>query len=199
MSTEKIQKICVFQGTFNPIHNAHLRVAQFAVENLGFDKLIFIPAFCPPHKDYHLAPPNARLEMVKLAIQNNPKFEVSDIEFQRKGKSYTYLTIKEFYEKYGKINFIIGTDAFRKIETWYETDRLKELVKFFIFVRDNNFDTSEFDYLAAKGYDFAFQSLSFEDISSSELRDRIKNDENIENFVPKQVKEYILQDELYKN
>lgn len=194
-----VENICVFQGTFNPIHNAHLRVARFAVENLGFDKLVFIPAYCPPHKDFQLERPEHRLEMVKFAVGNNQKFEVSDIEFKRKGKSYTYLTIKELYEKYGKINFLIGTDAFRKIESWYETDKLKELVKFIVFVRDNDFDETEFDYLIKKGYDFQFQSLSFEDISSSELRNRIKNNESIDELVPKPVKEYILKNELYKN
>ena len=194
-----LENICVFQGTFNPIHNAHLRVARFAVESLGFDKVILIPAYCPPHKNSQLACPEHRLEMVKLAVGNNPKFEVSDIEFRREGKSYTYLTIKELFDKYGKINFIIGTDAFRKIESWYETDKLKKLIKFIVFVHDNDFDTSEFDYLVEKGYDFEFQSLPFEDISSSELRNRIKNNENIDKLVPKPVKEYILENELYKN
>lgn len=192
-------KICVFQGTFNPIHNAHLRVAQFVVEHYDFDKLIFIPAYNPPHKECSQILANSRLEMVKLAVKNYPKFEVSDVEFQRKGKSYTYLTIKEFYQKYGKISFIIGTDAFKKIETWYETDKLKELIKFIVFVREKDFASSEYDYLKSKGYDFEFQPLSFEDISSTELRNRVQNNQPIDDLVPPEVKEYILENELYKN
>lgn len=191
-------KICVFQGTFNPVHNAHLRVAEFVVEHYDFDKLIFIPAFIPPHKECSPNLADSRLEMVKLAVKSHPKFEVSDIEFQRKGKSYSYLTIKELYEKFGKISFIIGTDAFEKIESWYETDKLKELVEFIVFVREENFDSSKYDYLKEKGYVFEFQPLLFEDISSTELRNRIKNGQSIDGLVPSEVKEYILENELYK-
>ena len=75
--------------------------------------------------------------MVKLAAAYNSKFMVSDIEFKREGKSYTYLTICELYKQYnidGKIHFIIGTDAFDFIESWYEADKLKEIVKFIVFV-----------------------------------------------------------------
>ncbi len=191
--------ICVFQGTFNPIHNAHLRVAQFVVDHYDFEKLIFIPACNPPHKQCSQISPQNRLEMVRLAVKNNPKFLVSDIEFQREGKSYTYLTIKELYQKYGKISFIIGTDAFEKIESWYETDKLKELVKFIVFIREDDFNSSKYDYLKEKGYDFEFQPLPYEDISSTELRNKIKNGENIEKLVPSEVKEYILENELYKD
>ena len=123
-------KLCVFQGTFNPIHNAHLRVAKYVLNKYDFDKLLFIPAYKPPHKKYDDNMSIHRLNMVKLAIEDehNSKIEVSDIEYKREGKSYTYLTICELYKKYeieGKINFIIGTDAFKDIENWYEADKLK--------------------------------------------------------------------------
>lgn len=195
-------KLCVFQGTFNPIHSAHLRVAQDVVLRFNFDKILFIPAYNPPHKDADLEFSNHRLEMVKCAVQNNSKFEVSDIEFQRGGKSYTYLTICELYKQYevdGKIHFIIGTDAFEKIESWYEVDKLKELVKFIVFVREDKFEISRYDYLKDKGFDFDFQSLSYQDISSTELRNRVANGEDIDGYVAQEVKEYILKNGLYKN
>ena len=140
--------------------------------------------------------------MAKLAVKNNSKFEVSDIEFRRKGKSYTYLTIVELYKEFpieGKINFLIGTDAFQYIEKWYETDKLKNLVKFIVFVREDNFDISKYDYLKDKGYEFEFQPLPFEDISSTKLRDDIKLGKSISGYVAKEVEDYIKQNGLYKD
>jgi len=196
-------KLCVFQGTFNPIHNAHLRVAKYVLNKYDFDKLLFIPAYKPPHKKYDDNMSIHRLNMVKLAIEDehNSKIEVSDIEYKREGKSYTYLTICELYKKYkidSKINFIIGTDAFKDIESWYETNKLKELVKFTVFIRENNFSSLEYNYLKDKGYDFIFDELSFEDISSTELREKIKNGQNIDGFINNSVKEYIAKNGLYK-
>lgn len=195
-------KLCVFQGTFNPIHKAHLRVAEYIIKKYDFDKLLFIPAYNPPHKcvDEDLA--QHRFNMVKLAVSNEGNFEVSDIEFKRGGKSYTYMTICELYKQYqieGKINFLIGTDAFQYIESWYETDKLKNLVKFIVFVREENFEVSKYDYLRSKGYDFEIQPLNFEDISSTELREMVKNNLNIDGLVTKEVKDYIKENELYKN
>ncbi len=192
-------ELCVFQGTFNPIHNAHLRVAMHVLNMYNFDKLVFIPAANPPHKDCDSKYSLHRLKMAELAIRTNPKFAVSDIEYRRDGKSYTYLTIKELYKTYGKVSFIIGTDAFKKIETWYETDKLKELVKFIVFIREDNFDISKYDYLKDKGYDFEFQTLPYQDISSTELREKIKNGEDIKSFVPAEVEEYIKKNGLYKD
>lgn len=189
-------KLCVFQGTFNPIHKAHLMMAEFVLKNYGFDKIIFIPAFKPPHKNYDESLTPHRLEMVKIATKHNPHFEVSDIEYQNDRKSYTYLTILELYKKYnidGKINFIIGTDAFKKIESWYETDKLKKLVKFIVFKRENRLDENIYNDLKLNGYDFEFTTMDFEDISSTQIREN-----DIKNLVTKEVEEYIEKNGLYK-
>ena len=195
-------KLCVYQGTFNPIHNAHLRVADYVVEKYDFDKLIFIPAYNPPHKNLDIAIASHRLNMVKLATQNNDKFEVSDIEYKLKGKSYTYNTICELYKKYdveGKINFIIGTDAFKNITKWFNADKLKELVKFIVFSREENLCKSDYDTMFEKGYDFVFETLSFEDISSSSIREKVKKGESIKGLVEEKTEEYIIKNGLYKN
>lgn len=195
-------KLCVFQGTFNPIHKAHLKIADYVIDKYNFDKLIFIPAFWPPHKDCDLSLSYHRLNMVKLATDYNKKFEVSDIEYRRQGKSYTYLTICELYKLFdveGKINFIIGTDAFDKIESWYEAQKLKNLVKFLVFVRELNFNENKYDYLRNKGYDFEYQQLPFDDISSSDLRKKLCIKENCEQLLSKKVKEYIEQNDLYQS
>lgn len=191
-------KLCVFQGTFNPIHNAHLKMAEFVLTHYGFDKIIFIPAFKPPHKDCDENIAQHRLKMVQIATKDNPNFVVSDIEYQNNRKSYTYLTIKELYEQYdidGKINFIIGTDAFKKIETWYEIDKLKKLLHFIVFRRENEIDDVIFSRLKSNGYDFEFTSMEFVDISSTQIR----KESSIDELVPKEVKEYIEENGLYKN
>ncbi len=194
-------KLCVFQGTFNPIHNAHLDMAEFVLQNYGFEKIIFIPAAAPPHKDYDANFAIHRLNMVKLAVENNPHFEVSDIEFHLQGKSYSYLTALELYKKYnieGKINFIIGTDAFEKIESWYHSEDFKKIVDFIVFVRENNFTPERFQYLKDKGYNFQFTRMPFEDISSTELREKIRKGLPINKLVPKIVEDYIRKNDLYK-
>lgn len=194
-------KLCVFQGTFNPIHNAHLDMAEFVLQNYGFEKIIFIPAAAPPHKDYDANFAIHRLNMVNLAVENNPHFEVSDIEFHLQGKSYSYLTALELYKKYnieGKINFIIGTDAFEKIESWYHSEDFKKIVDFIVFVRENNFTPERFQYLKDKGYNFQFTRMPFEDISSTELREKIRKGLPINKLVPKTVEDYIRKNDLYK-
>ena len=195
-------KLCVFQGTFNPIHVAHLKMADYVLKNYGFDKIIFIPAYRPPHKNYDITLTPHRLKMVELAALSNPNFKVSDIEYKNEQNSYTYLTILELYKKYdieGKINFIIGTDAFKKIDTWYEADKLKELVNFIVFVRENELDNKKYQELKEKGYNFTFSKMDFQDISSSDIRKNIREGNDISKFVTDKVKGYIEQNGLYKN
>lgn len=196
-------KLCVFQGTFNPFHNAHIRLAEYTINKYNFDSLLFIPAYKPPHKKCDESMAMHRLNMTKLAVNdvNNPKFDVSDIEYQRNEKSYTYITICELYKIYkpeGKIHFIIGTDAFNKIESWYESDKLKDILKFIVFERENNFDFDKYEYLNQNGYDFITETLEFNDISSTELRELIKNGKDYTNYVNIRVKEYIENYGLYK-
>ena len=193
-------KLCIFSGTFNPIHRAHLKMAEYVLENFGFDKIIFIPAYKPPHKDYDTNMCTHRFNMVRLAIEYNPHFEISDIEYQHEGKSYSYLTALQLKKQYcteDKINFIIGTDAFEKIESWYEAEKFKDLVDFIVFVRENK--TVNFDDLKEKGYSFEIARMPFIDISSTELREKIKEGKSISNLVTEEVEEYIYINGLYRN
>jgi nicotinate-nucleotide adenylyltransferase len=152
----------------------------------GYDKVLFIPAYKPPHRDFDPKMSRHRLEMVKLATACEPKFEASDIEFQSAGErkrpdevmepSYTYNTIKKLYEIYpveGKIGFIIGSDAYAKIDTWYRAAELKELVDFIVFPRTD-------------------------DISSTALREHIKNNLPVDAIVTKEVECYIREHGLYR-
>lgn len=194
-------KLCVFQGTFNPIHKVHLQVAKFALENYGFDKVLFIPAYLPPHKEVDKSLAQHRYNMVKLAISDEDGFDISDIEYKREGRSYTYLTIlelKKIYNISDKINFLIGTDAFEKIDTWYETDKLKEHLHFIVFPRCNNFKESDFDKFKNMGYDFEFSPMDYIDVSSTEVRDNINNKKSIEGLEIPRVVEYIKENGLYE-
>ena len=194
-------RLCVFQGTFNPIHNAHLRVANYVRENFDYDKILFIPAYKPPHKDYDENLSNHRFEMVKLALENLDGLEVSDIEYKREGLSYTYLTIQELYKQYdieGKIGFIIGTDAFEHISEWYETDKLKTLVDFILFKRSDTINENRLALLSKRGYKFNMTDIDFLDISSTDIRNRIMVHKSAENLLPKRILEYIDKNELYR-
>ena len=123
--------ICIFPGTFNPIHLAHLRMAQIVVQKFGFEKVIFIPSYIPPHKQVDSNLARHRFNMVKMAIEKNLRFGISDIEYKSEGKSYTLITVKKIKKLYGiegRLNFLIGTDAFLNVKSWYKAEELKDLV-----------------------------------------------------------------------
>jgi len=182
--------ICVFPGTFNPIHLAHLKMAQFVLENFGFEKVIFIPSYIPPHKQVDSSLAKHRYNMVKLAIKNNSRFEISDIEYKSEGKSYTLITVKKIKELYNidsRLNFIIGTDAFKNIKTWYKSEELKDLVHFLVFPRnDDIINSSDFE-----GYDYELVNCEKLNISSTDIRENHKTE------TTKEVNEYIFESRLY--
>ena len=189
-------KKCYIFGTFNPIHNSHLKIAEYLLTQ-GFSRAVFVPAYCPPHKESGENNAKERLEMVKLAVKNNKNFEVSDIEFRRKTPSYTYDTIKQLY-KGERINFAIGTDAFEKIETWYKIDKLKEMLNFLVFERQTDFNPEKFEYLKQKGFVFQIMKMPFENVSSSEIRKKYKNGEDFSTMVDKNVLKYMYEHEVFE-
>ncbi len=189
-------KKCYIFGTFNPIHNSHIKIAEFLLSQ-GFDKAVFVPAYKPPHKDFDEKNALNRLNMVKLAVKSHKNIVVDDIEFKRKTKSYTYDTIKQLY-KGERINFAIGTDAFEKIESWYKIDKLKDMLNFLVFDRENNFDPHKFDYMKQKGFKFQIMEMPFEDVSATDIRKKIKNGEDFSTLVDKNVIEYIYEHEIFK-
>lgn len=182
--------ICIFPGTFNPIHIAHLRMANFVLNKFKFDKIIFIPSYIPPHKQIDTGLAIHRYNMVNLIVKTNPKFDISDVEYQSENKSYTLITVQKIREQYnisGRISMIIGTDAFINIKTWYKVDELKKLVHFIVFPRGNDIiNLSEYE-------DFNFELVNCEkmDISSTEMRIQKKGETTPE------VREYINRNELY--
>ena len=196
-------KLCTFQGTFNPFHKAHEAMAKHVLDNFCYDKILLIPAFCPPHKQDKRFNSQLRFDMTKAYVNKHKEFEISDIEFMRDEPSYTYITINQLYKLYnidGKIGFIIGEDSFLQIETWYEADKLKELIDFIVFPRSSIFDNEKFLFLKEKGYHYKIAKHQSILISSTEIRDKIKQQKNtqcVANLIPIEIKEYIEKNGLY--
>lgn len=195
--------LTVFLGTFNPIHIAHLIIAETVRDELGLEKILFIPAYCPPHRSTFLSNPEHRLNMVKLAIEDNPNFDVSDIEHRIKGKSYSYSTITKLYELNPglteKINFIIGTDAFKFIDSWYEPEKLAEIVNFIIVKRINSLDIDElFNSIKLKNYNYKIVKVPLLEISATYIRSNLNKNKSIKYLVPDCIEKYILENNLYR-
>jgi len=194
-------KLCVFQGTFNPIHNVHLALANFVKEHLDFDTILFIPAYKPPHKEFDDDLANHRYEMVRIAIDGEPAFNITNIEYQNSRFSYTYLTLIELAKRYkieGRISFIIGSDAFFDLEGWYEADKLKAIVEFLVFPREPEIDKKRYINMKNRGYIFKLLNKEFTDVASSTIRERIGQGKSVERQVPPRVLEYIKKHDLYK-
>lgn len=192
--------LCVFQGTFNPIHNGHLAIADFIRSNFKYDSILFIPAYKPPHKEIDDELATHRYEMVKLAITGQNKYNISNIEYQNNKFSYTYNTIVEIYKRYkvsGKIGFIIGSDAFNDVAYWHETEQLKKLVEFIIFPREDNFKAGRLEKFKEQGYLYRIAPMNYIELSSTMLRTRVRKGKTIAPFVPEKVLEYIQNNELY--
>lgn len=189
---------CYYFGTFNPVHLGHIKTADAVKKLFNFDKIIFVPAYNPCHKD-ECADSTDRLNMLKLIENDN--LEVSDIEFKLPKPSYSYRTIEELLKnkkENEKINFIIGFDAFKDIEKWKNPEFLKENVHFIVLKRKGE-NREEIEKLKDKGYDFIItDEIDTVDISSSEIRQKIISGEDIKGLVDEKVKRYIVKNGLYK-
>lgn len=194
-------RLCVFQGTFNPIHNGHLTMANYVKNVYDYQSVLFIPAYKPPHKEFDDEMSNHRFQMVKLAVTGESNFGISNIEFQNERFSYTYLTIEELYKRYkvtGKIGFIIGEDAFREIDSWYEADKLKTLVDFIVFPREGLPDRDRLALLHYKGFIYTMAKMNPINISSSDIREKLLKRQSTAGLIPPDVLEYINENKLYR-
>lgn len=130
--------IGIFGGTFNPIHNGHLIVAEQIRERFNLARIYFVPSSVPPHKEGPILPGRHRMNMVRLATDSNPRFYFSSVEVDRGGDSYTIDTICEIRRKFGEghnLYFIIGADAFKDISTWKDCHSLLNACKFIVISR----------------------------------------------------------------
>jgi len=134
----KRKKVGLFGGTFNPIHYGHLKMAEAAKKKFKLDIIYFIPNGNPPHRKKDLLPVKKRYDLVKKAIKGKKYFEVLDIEIKKKKPSYTIDTVKSLLSTMNHkpiTYFLIGQDAFEKLDTWKKADGLGELVEFIVFPR----------------------------------------------------------------
>lgn len=192
-------EVGLFGGTFNPIHNAHLEVAQNAINQFGFEKVIFIPSKLPPHKQAKKIPaPEIRYQMVQLAIQPNPKFDISSIELNREGPSYTIDTVKEYKKRVDDLAFIVGADNLSEIETWKSPHQLLECCPFIVAPR-GGVGKDHFQGDIFKGKDIRFLDMAEIELSSTEIRQRYKQGLAVDNLLPQAVKNYIEEQQLYRS
>ena len=193
--------IALYGGSFDPIHIGHLITATNAVETYNLDKVIFIPSHITPLKDRDLeASDTDRFEMIQRSIKNNPKLIVSDYEINNDGVSYSYNTVKYFKDNYRdeKIYFIIGTDRAKDLKKWYNIEELSKLVTFIFVARDGE----KLEDIVGKdgfykGIDYEIMISPIIEISSSLIRNRIKQNKKIDYMVTDECKSYIEELSLY--
>lgn len=199
-----MKKYGIFGGSFNPIHYGHLMICEYIKEEMGLDKVIFIPTGNPPHKDLELSAKD-RYEMVRLAISPNPDFEISDIETTRVKKSYTVDTIRELKKIYNeeKLYFLIGLDSLFQLKTWMKIGDLSQEIEFVVALRPGYLDreeiNKEIDFLRENfGTKINLIKTPLYEISSTDLRDRIREGKSLRYLIPKKVLDYIEESGFYK-
>lgn len=213
-------KLGLFGGTFNPVHFGHLRAAQELAELLNLDRVVFIPAATPPHKETGgIASFEHRLQMLQLAVAGNGAFSLSDVENLRPGKSYSIDTVRHFLDAGDsglECFFITGQDAFDAITTWHDWKNILRLCHFVVMTRPGYENqglhqilppdvASRYIYDAAgdvfqdsPGGSILFRQTTFLDISSSEIRKRIQQGRCVRYLTPDSVIRYLEANRLYQ-
>ena len=193
----------ILGGTFDPIHMGHLRMAEHVFQRMELENILFIPAYVPPHKlGQDFAPAQDRYAMTKLAIADNPHFTVSDMELQRTGVSYTIDTIRQLHEQCGdmELHFIIGADSVAQLHTWHNIEEMLELTRFVAVWRPGYEDAME-EFVRHLGLHAKERVLLLDtpvyDISSTEIRTRIRQGASLAGLVPDTVEKYIYEHGLY--
>ncbi len=191
-------KIGLLGGTFNPVHTGHLVLAQECWHRLGLDKAIFVPAYTPPHKEVDNDVSAAdRLNMLRLALENDDRFEISTYEVDSGGTSYSIDTIKHFKQKHNgkddELFFLTGADSAKNLSMWKDVNEILSLSTFVIATRPGWKDRSVYEgrvrHIELPGIE----------VSSSMIRDRIRGREPIDYLVPAAVVRYIRKKGLYRD
>lgn len=198
-------RLGILGGTFDPIHDGHLVAAQETAWALDLDRVLFIPAPNPPHKrDEPITEPAHRIAMVRLAVQNNPTFEVSLVEVERGGLSFTVDTlraVRELYPGY-ELHFIVGMDSLAELPTWHDPDGIVQLARIVAVYR------AGWGVVDLKALEAAVPAAADRvrivpipglDISSTDLRRRLAVGRPIRYLVPDPVIAYIEEHGLYRD
>ncbi|HEX2914106.1 MAG TPA: nicotinate-nucleotide adenylyltransferase [Chloroflexia bacterium] len=199
-------RLGIMGGTFDPIHNGHLLIAQEAGWRLELDRVLFIPTGNPPHKQNHeIASDEHRCRMVQLAIADNPLFELSTIELERQGFSYTVDTLEALHARYGPgtdFYFITGADAAADLLTWHLPQRILELAHLVVAERPGYQLPVAKLQAGLPGINLAKRLVMLDvpmvEVSSHELRERIARCIPVKYLLPDEVMAYIVQEKLYQ-
>ena len=213
-------RIGLFGGTFDPIHWGHIRSAEEVREAFALDRVLFIPASIPPHRRRRPAcSARDRFEMVRLAIGGNRRFDISDVELSRPGKSYSIDTIRHYTRRRSPKNslyFILGLDAFRDIDSWKDVQDIFPLCHLIVTSRPVNGDSMSYRTIPVavrKGFCYDprrkayhhkdgkylfFTRLTDIAISASKIRRRMREGKSIRYLVPLEVESYIEKKGLYR-
>ena len=192
-------KVCLFGGTFDPPHLGHLIIAQTIFEAENFDQIVFVPAYQPPHKNgMKISPVDQRLEMLNIAIKENPNFIMSDLEIERKGLSYSIDTIME-YKKQNNLNsnelfYLMGSDSLRQFKKWKDPKMIINESRVIVAIRPGFRPSDIPNWILAK---IQFASIPRIEISSTTIRERWVNDKTIRYMVTESVWQYINKNKLY--
>ena len=192
-------KVCLFGGTFDPPHLGHLIIAQTIFEAENFDQIVFVPAYQPPHKNgMKISPVDQRLEMLKIAISENPNFIMSDLEIQRKGLSYSIDTIID-YKKQNNLNsdelfYLMGSDSLKQFKKWKDTKKIIDECRVIVAIRPGFRPSDIPNWILAK---IQFASIPRIEISSTAIRSRWIENKTIRYMVTESVWQYINKNKLY--
>ncbi|MEK1312860.1 nicotinate-nucleotide adenylyltransferase [Limosilactobacillus fermentum] len=192
VKAERHRRVGLYGGTFNPVHNAHLLVAEQVGRTLSLDKVSFLPDMQPPHRDHKgTIAADLRVDMLKLAVADNPFFDIEMEEINRGGVSYTYDTIKALKERHPDADyyFIIGGDMVDYLPTWNKIDQLVKMVNFVGVRRKGAKNEAQ--------YPVIWVDVPTVAISSSDIRARVKSGQSIRYMVPRAVEDYIKEHQLY--
>ncbi len=198
------QKIGIMGGTFNPIHYGHLLLGEYAREQFELDKVLYMPSKKPPHKDLEkIVSDYHRIQMIQLAIADNPYFELSTLELERAGITYTVDTVSYLREQYpeNEYYFIIGADSLFQFETWKNPEQILRLVHVLVATRDGIIFSKmekQIEYLRKKYQgDIVLIKFFTMDISSSIIRGRCRKNQSVRYLLPSEVEKYISNNRLY--
>lgn len=201
---KKYKKIAIVGGTFNPIHYGHLVTGEMVYHDFNVDKVIFMPTGDPAHKEVNTHNKH-RFAMTSMAIADNDKFEISALEIDREGKTYTIDTIEElkkYCDKEVIIYFVMGADSIYHLHKWKEYEKLLTMCEF-IGVTRPNYDKCEMEILVNElnekyNAKINFLEIPALDISSSDLRKKVEEGISIRYLLPDNVEKYISEFSLYK-
>jgi len=201
--------VALFGGTFDPIHVGHLIAAEGVKDALKLNRVVFVPAGTPPHKlSRSLAPTGCRLEMVRLAVQDNPYFEVWDFETRREGPAYTIDTVrawKSAHPEETRPRFIIGEDTIPELSTWRDIGALVEESEIVPVARPGSEEAlpqelrERIGKVEADGLRERMIRVPLVDVSSTEIRERLAAGRSVRYLIPEPVHRYIRENHLYRD